>query len=209
MDRGKFLVIEGLDGAGTTTQAGLLVEALRRRGLSAQATCEPSKGPVGALIRQALSGRLSLEGGKALSPQTLALLFAADRDDHLEAEVKPALEQGHWVVSDRYLLSSLAYQPLSLPVEWIAALNAHALVPDCTVFLRIEPKLAASRLSLRPRVELYEALETQRKVAENYERAISIRRQAGEHILSMDASLPKEPLSRHIEEALLGYLGIK
>ncbi|MCL2178085.1 MAG: dTMP kinase [Proteobacteria bacterium] len=208
MERGKFLVVEGLDGAGTTTQTAFLVAALRRRGLTAHATCEPSKGPVGVLIRQVLSGRLGLGGGKALSPQTMALLFAADREDHLEAEIKPALAQGHWVVSDRYMLSSLAYQHVSLSMNWIATLNEHALVPDGTVFLRIEPELAASRMGMRPQVELYEALETQRKVAENYERAIAIRRQVGEHIICVEGSLPKEQLSRHIEEVFLGYLGL-
>jgi len=208
MNRGKFLVIEGLDGSGTTTQVDFLVASLRQRGLSVHATCEPSKGPIGVLIRQALSGRLSLDAkGKALSPKTLALLFAADRDDHLQAEVEPALERGHWVVSDRYLLSSLAYQSLSLPMDWIMTLNQHALVPDCTVFLKIAPPLAAKRMKQRPQVELYEALETQERVAQNYERAIAIRKQAGEPIFCMDASLPKEALSQYIEQELYKYLG--
>jgi len=210
MGRGKFLVIEGLDGAGTTTQAACLVASLRRRGLAVHATCEPSKGPIGALIRQALSGRLSVDAtGKALSPRSLALLFAADREDHLEAEVLPALEQGHWVISDRYLLSSLAYQSLSSSMDWIMALNQHALVPDCTVFLKIEPELAAQRMRTRPHAELYEALETQKRVAENYECAIAVRRQAGEHILCMEASLPREELSRRMENALHQYFGLE
>jgi dTMP kinase len=209
MNRGKLVVIEGLDGSGTTTQVDFLAAALRRRGLPTHASCEPSKGPIGALIRQALSGRLSLDTkGKALSPRTLALLFAADREDHLEAEILPALEQGHWVVSDRYLLSSLAYQSLSLPMDWITALNQHALLPDCTVFLRIEPELAAERMKARPQAELYEALETQKKVAQNYERAISVRRQAGEHVICVDARLPRGQLSQHIEGGLCTYFGL-
>jgi len=207
MKRGKFLVIEGLDGSGTTTQVEWVVACLRRRGLSVHASCEPSKGPMGALVRQALSGRLCLAKGEALSPRTLALLFAADRDDHLEAEIKPALASGHWVVSDRYLLSSLAYQSLSLSMEWIMALNQHALLPDCTVFLKIEPKLAAERMKTRLQAELYEALETQERVAQNYERAIAFRRQAGEYIVCMEASLPKEALSQRIEGELCKYFG--
>jgi len=208
MRRGKFLVIEGLDGSGTTTQMDFLTASLRQRGLPVHATCEPSKGPIGALIRQALSGRLCLNAkGQALSPGTLALLFAADRDDHLEAEIKPALANGHWVVSDRYLLSSLAYQSLSLSTEWIMALNQHALLPDCTVFLKIEPKLAAERMRVRHQAELYEALEIQKKVAQNYEGAIADRRKAGEQIICMDASLPKEVLSQRIERELYKYFG--
>src|SRR5688500_15875611 len=91
--RGAFIVLEGLDGAGTTTQLGRLAEALRARGQRVHTTCEPSTGPIGALIRQALTGRLGLPGGRGpLDDATLALLFAADRTDHLAAEIMPALE---------------------------------------------------------------------------------------------------------------------
>jgi len=200
MSRGKFLVIEGLDGSGTTTQVDFVAASLRQRGLGVHTTCEPSKGPIGALIRQALSGRLCLAKGEALSPRTMALLFAADREDH-QSEIETTLASGHWVISDRYLLSSLAYQSLSLPMEWIMALNRHVLLPDCTVFLKIEPKLAAERMKTRPQAELYEALGTQEKVAQNYERAIAARRQAGERIVCMDAHLAKEALSQRIEAA--------
>src|SRR5690349_10994916 len=100
--RGFFLVLEGLDGAGTTTQLECLSRALRQRGATVCATREPSDGPVGVMLRQALTGRLGLKGGAPLSHETLALLFAADRMDHLQAEVLPALERGETVICDRY-----------------------------------------------------------------------------------------------------------
>ncbi|HLL53606.1 MAG TPA: dTMP kinase, partial [Myxococcaceae bacterium] len=100
---GRFFVLEGLDGAGTTTQCERLASELRSRGFRVLVTREPSDGPVGTMIRQALTGRLGMPGGNGpLAPETLALLFAADRADHLHARVRPALERGEIVISDRY-----------------------------------------------------------------------------------------------------------
>ena len=84
MPRGHLIVLEGVDGAGTTTQAERLREAFVRRGLPAHVTAQPSQGPVGMLIRQVLSGRLVQNGAKPPSWATMALLFAADRQDHQE-----------------------------------------------------------------------------------------------------------------------------
>src|SRR4051794_39709628 len=108
---GRFIVIEGLDGAGTTTQTERLATRLREEGHRVLTTREPSDGPVGMLLRQALTGRLTLPGAHApLADETLALLFAADRTDHLASRVEPALGRGEVVLCDRYVLSSLAYQ---------------------------------------------------------------------------------------------------
>src|SRR4051794_7439187 len=103
-DRAPFIVFEGLDGAGTTTQAQRLVEALRAAGLPAHFTREPSDGPIGTLLRQALTRRLTLPEGRRLTPETLALLFAADRMDHLAAEIEAQQARGTWIVCDRYVL---------------------------------------------------------------------------------------------------------
>jgi dTMP kinase len=116
MIEGQFIVIEGVDGAGTTTQTGLLVQALRGRGLPVRSTREPSDGPIGTMLRQILTGRIVVPGMSGTRPPTwttMALLFAADRLDHLEAEVVPNLMDGVTVVSDRYDLSSIAYQSVS------------------------------------------------------------------------------------------------
>ncbi len=99
---GRFIVLEGIDGAGTTTQAEAISLALRAEGRTVLTTREPSDRPVGALLRQALSGAAPLSGGKSFGPETLALLFAADRTDHLASEVIPALERGEVVICDRF-----------------------------------------------------------------------------------------------------------
>src|SRR5512139_742195 len=116
MIEGLFIAIEGIDGAGTTTQAKLLFDGLRARGLPVHLTREPSDGPIGVLIRQILTGRVvvpGLQGPRAPDWATMALLFAADRLDHVEAEIAPNLADGVTVVSDRYDYSSVAYQSVT------------------------------------------------------------------------------------------------
>lgn len=178
--RGRFIVLEGIDGSGTTTQARRLVEALEARGEPTLLTCEPTSGPVGALLRQALQKKLLADDGAAarrLDWTTLALLFAADRLDHLHQVVVPALEAGRTVVSDRYVLSSLAYQSVTSPegpesLPWIRELNRHAPPPDLTLVLDVDEAVAAERRALRGGPpELFEVREIQRKLADFYARA--------------------------------------
>src|SRR5690242_1367991 len=111
-----FIVLEGIDGSGTTTQAARLAQTLQARGARVHATREPSTGPVGRLLRQALTGTLVAdERPVQLDFCTLALLFAADRMDHVRREIEPALARGEVVISDRYDLSSLIYQSETSP----------------------------------------------------------------------------------------------
>src|SRR6185369_8913434 len=107
--RAIFVVLEGIDGSGTTTQLGRLQAYLERRGRAVHPTREPSTGPVGRLLREILLGQHRLPGGEPADGLAMALLFAADRRDHVRREIEPALGAGRDVVSDRYLLSSLAY----------------------------------------------------------------------------------------------------
>ncbi len=182
--RGKFIVLEGIDGSGTTTQSELLVSALRQDGIKASRTREPSDGPVGLLIRQVLTGKIVLPRGANESVEmdsrsgwsTMALLFAADRMDHVGREIEPALARGEWVISDRYVGSSLAYQSLTAPGEvvealgWIANLNRFATKPDVTVVLDVPADAAeARRVSRGGETELYERTELQKKLAAFYE----------------------------------------
>ncbi|MGZ6028562.1 MAG: dTMP kinase [Myxococcaceae bacterium] len=131
--RGRVIVLEGIDGSGTTTQTARLVASLRAAGHVVLGTREPSEGPMGLLLRQALTRRLV-----GISDRVLALLFAADRLDHLASLVEPALAEGKVVVSDRYVLSSLAYQGMRLPLAWVEALNAAARPADLTLYLDVE-----------------------------------------------------------------------
>lgn len=169
-----FIVFEGLDGAGTTTQAQRLCAALADLGHQTHFTREPSDGPVGQMIRQALAGRLVQPGGGRIAPETLALLFAADRIDHLRAEIEPLQARGVTVICDRYLLSSLAYQGQELDAGFVEAINARAPAPDLTLFVEVTPELALERRRSRQLApELFEAQETQRRVAEAYQRAVA------------------------------------
>jgi dTMP kinase len=190
--RGRFVAVEGLDGAGTTTQARRLGEALRAAGRSVHVTAEPSGGPVGALIRQVLLGRVTAPAGKGFDPRSLALLFAADRLDHVASEVVPRLEAGTDVVSDRYTLSSLAYQGLTTgDPGWVEALNARAPAPDLTIFLRVRARLALGRRRAAATTpELYEVDAFQRRVAVSYERALLRLRRAGQRVEVLDGEAP-------------------
>jgi dTMP kinase len=183
---GRLIVIEGLDGAGTTTQAHRLVEHLRARGQHAHLTREPSDGPVGKLIREMLAGRHAITDMK-ISQGTFGLLFAADRLDHMQREVEPAIARGELVISDRWYHSSLAYQGTGADRDWIATLNARARRPDVTIFLKVRPEVAAQRRAAAGRVqELFEDLEMQREVDAGYRATISELLAAGEVIETVD-----------------------
>lgn len=186
MTAGRLIVIEGLDGAGTTTQARRLVEHLTARGKPAHLTCEPSGGPVGRLIREMLTGSHQIPG-RPISQSTFGLLFAADRLDHLQREIEPAIAKGTTVVSDRYYHSSLAYQGTGADRDWIAMLNARARKPDVTVFLRVRPEVAAQRrLDAGRTQELFEAMQMQEEVAAGYKATITELVTAGERIEVID-----------------------
>ena len=181
-----FIVFEGLDGAGTTTQAHRLVAALEAAGHKAHFTREPSDGPLGTLLRQALGGRLTLPGGARLTPETLALLFAADRTDHVASEIRRLTEAGVTVVCDRYVLSSVAYQGQELDSAFVQAVNAKAPAPDLTLYVRVSPETALKRRSGRHLgEELYEKLETQRRVAALYD-ALAASEHAAQRVVTID-----------------------
>src|SRR4051794_8693546 len=153
-----FVVLEGIDGAGTTTQTERLVAHLRARGRQAAATREPSDGPVGRLLRELLLGHHPLPDGGKVAGAAMALLFAADRVDHLQREIQPLLGAGADVVSDRYLMSSLAYQAEEADRDWVAGLARGVRAPDLTVLVDVPIAVAAARRSQAGRpVERYDA----------------------------------------------------
>ena len=169
MPTGLLIALEGIDGSGTTTQGAHLCETLRSRGLSVHLTAEPSTGPIGQVIRRVLHGEL------AMTSRVLAMLFAADRIDHLEREINPQLERGAVIVSDRYLLSSLAYQSLDNPLDWVADLNKLARRADLNLLLRVSSETAARRRAQRGGPEeRFDALATQRRVAAAYDRVFTL-----------------------------------
>lgn len=168
--RGRFIAIEGIDGSGTTLQTRALAAWLAQRGHRVVETREPTGGAIGALIRERLSVRAA-----ALDPAALALLFAADRLDHIAREVEPALAGGAVVLSDRYLLSSLAYQSLDCDEAWVREINRRAPAPDLTLVLEIPVEVAFARVQRRmahgaATEERFDALALQRRIAEHYRR---------------------------------------
>jgi len=166
-------VLEGIDGSGTTTQLPRLLAHLVARGRRAVATREPSAGPVGVLLRQILAGQHRTSNGDgagaAFDGRAMALLFAADRRDHLAREIEPALASGADVVSDRYLMSSLAYQAEEAERDWVAGLAREVRRPDLTLLLDVPVAVAAGRRRAAGRaVERYDADPVQERVASHY-----------------------------------------
>ncbi|HEX4405569.1 MAG TPA: dTMP kinase [Polyangia bacterium] len=170
-----FIALEGIDGSGTTTQLGRLTAHLEARGRRAHATREPSTGPVGRLLRELLLGQHALPDGAPADGQAMALLFAADRRDHLRREVEPLLAGGVDVVSDRYLMSSLAYQAEEADRTWVAGLARAVRPADLTLLLDVSIDVAAARRRAAGRVvERYDDDLIQARVAENYRRLAAV-----------------------------------
>jgi dTMP kinase len=204
--RGRLIVLEGLDGAGTTTQARILVDAVRARGKAAHLTREPSDGPVGRLLRSMLIGEHAIPG-RTIDQGTFGLLFAADRMDHLQREVMPQLEDGAIVVSDRWYHSSLAYQGTGADRAWIRVLNQRARVPDLTVFLRVRAEVAAARRVAAGRAqELFEDLPMQQRVAAGYEAVLAELGANGEKIAVLDGEATPDEVTAAIAVAVAPLL---
>ena len=177
MIEGNFIVLEGVDGAGTTTHTKLLADGLKGRGLPVHTTREPSDGPIGMLLRQILTGRVIVPGLQGVRPPswtTMALLFAADRTDHCEAEIIPNLMDGVTIISDRFDHSSVAYQSTTGggtndALTWVSTLNSHAKRPNLTIVLDVPPEVAKKRRQSRTsKREMYDDPELQEMIGAFY-----------------------------------------
>lgn len=187
LQTGHFIVIEGLDGAGTTTQAKMLTDWLRERGQTTCMTAQPSDGPIGRFIRRVLRGEELGTNGETMAPAAIAGLFVADRADHIVSVISPALNAGHVVVCDRYVHSSLAYQGVQCDMEWVGRLNETMPSPHLTILVEVSAELAAQRRAARSEeADLYEVTAFQRKVAAGYHRAMELRPQ--DNVVVIDGS---------------------
>lgn len=210
--RGRFVVLEGIDGAGTTTQTAKLGDRLRSMRVPVRTTREPSDGPIGTMIRQVLTGRIVNPSKGAPGWTTMALLFAADRMDHIEAEIEPFVTSGGVILSDRYDASSLAYQSVSSgtggedAVEWIRTLNRFCARPDLTIVLDLPPDEAAARRESRGEAaQLYEQNEVQRALAVFYKNLA--KHLPNDRIEIVDASGTVEEVHARVYAAFTRALG--
>ncbi|MFN2436614.1 MAG: dTMP kinase [Desulfotignum sp.] len=198
MTTGRFVVFEGLDGSGKTTQMARIKERLTGMGISAETTCEPTDGPVGTLIRQILEGRI------AMDPRTLAALFAADRTDHLVTQatgVQALVNKGRIVLCDRYYFSSYAYHARDMDLSWVVsmnAVNAKILKPDLTLFIDVAPQTCLERIRAgRKHLDLFEKIDILTQVRDNYFAAFE-RLKVQETVAVVDGNAPEQEVEQSI-----------
>ena len=206
---GKFVVIEGLDGAGSTTQAIRLCDWLDRQGFEVHLTREPTDGPAGALIRLVLARRLEIDR------KTLAMLFAADRMDHIYREnagvIKLLKEKENvFVVSDRYYLSSYAYQPLEGGIDrrWLRQVHDKCVQPDLTIFLDVGVSECLKRIAADRgfHFELFES-EKMEDILDNYLEAIKeLKKEKGENIQIVSGEGTPKQVEARIRMRVRGLL---
>lgn len=211
--RGIFIVLEGIDGSGTTTVGRMLESELKTKGINAHYTFEPTSGPIGSLIKNILSGRIVANSKwnmrYGFDQRSVALLFAADRLDHIFSEIEPLLKHGYVVISDRYKYSSYAYQSLFVDSIWVREINRFAIEPDLIFFLDVDVDVGLRRVGRRGSVkEIYEKKNLLKRARMNY--LADIRRYRYSHIIDADRTLDEVYLDiREILSSTLKKYGYK
>lgn len=202
MTEGVFVAFEGLDGAGTTTQAERAAAYVESEfGREVARSAEPTDGPVGSQIRSCLEGDVEFDA------ETLALLFAADRLDHLHREIEPALEDGAVAIVDRYSLSSFAYQRADgVDAAWLRTINERARVPDVTIYLDVPPSTCVERLAADDRGgDRFERESTLERVESAYHEAIEAEREAGNDVRVVDGTASPDDVAAAVRSILDEY----
>lgn len=196
----NFIVFEGIDGAGTSTQIKKLVELNPELYLP---TAEPTSGETGKFLRKMLAGDFKVD------EKTNAYLFAADRCEHIfgKGGVKELCDSGKIVVSDRYFFSSLAYQSVSCGEELPRLLNSPFPLPEFLFFFQIDPEISLARVNSRnEKKEIYEKIEIQKKIAAQYEAVISeyekTSAQTGMKIIRINAADSIQNIAEKIQSSL-------
>jgi len=160
---GKFIVFEGLDGAGVTTQATLLRNYFLGKNKDVILTKEPTDGLIGGLIKSCLRSEWKTD------PLTLQMLFAADRSHHLITEIEPALKNDKIVISDRYIMSSLVFGSIYISLDMLKQLNVHFRKPNLTIVVDTHPRVCIERMKkARHHVELFEEEQKLEQIRRNY-----------------------------------------
>ena len=200
MERGRFIVFEGIDGAGKTTQVGILAERLREMGKRVVITAEPTTLPSGKALREVLGGRVKK------SDCEIAAMFTLDRIAHnvdAEGGIEKLVSEGAYVICDRYYYSSLAYQGSLVDYGWVKSLNTECPEirhPDLCVFLDLTPAESMRRISAgRESTEIYENDETLTRVREAFMRVIDDM-SAVDNIVVVNAATDISSISEEIFE---------
>ncbi len=206
--KGVFIVFEGIDGSGKTTQIKKLSEKLQADGYDIYRTFEPSNGPVGTLVRDMLQGRIETD------QRTIALLFAADRTDHLVNKkngIADQVRQGKIVLCDRYYFSSYAYHSQYVDMDWVIQsnlINADILRPDLNIFIDVDPQACFKRLEQRQEeFELYEKIDIIKKVRDLYFEAFD-KLNKKEHIVIIDGNADENVVAQRVYQEIIKTLKI-
>ena len=169
---GKFIVFEGIDGSGTTTQSNLLKKYLLEQGKNAILTAEPTEGEIGKLLRKALQNDIFFLDNERRYDQQMALLFAADRHYHIFNQtdgILKFLKEGYYVIATRYYFSSIAYNASNTEdFNWISQLNSNFPQPDILIYIDVPVDFSLERISKRKSLEIYEKREKLLNVSSNY-----------------------------------------
>ncbi len=197
--RGRFIVFEGIDGAGKTTQIKMLAERLEAQGRTVHITAEPTGSVTGKMLRRALSGE------DKRTTAEMAALFVLDRINHNVGEggIEELLAKGVDVICDRYYYSSLAYQGSQTDFSWVRDMNLHCpeiRKPDICVFLDLEPKVSLARINSRNiSTEIYETEEILAAVRAQFYAAFEA---LGDKVAIVDAAADIDTVAARINEAL-------
>lgn len=189
---GVFLVLDGIDGCGKSTQAKLLFDYFQKKGIPAVLTTEPSQGELGKLLRKYLKD--------STSPAALdALIFAADRIDHCHNEILPSLQNGKIVITDRYIDSSIVYQSIQgenqgLTTDWVMQINKFSQTPDITIIFDLDPEVALRRKlnqnqSNPDSMEKFEKIEFQRKIRKRFIEIATAKKDSNYFIINTNQSI--------------------
>ena len=205
--KGRFIVFEGIDGSGKSTQIKHLADRLNAAGIETYSTFEPTDGPVGRLIRRMLAGSVPTD------QRTIASLFAADRTDHLvnrESGLCNKVDQGEVVLCDRYYFSSYAYHAQFIDMDWVIhanALNAEMLRPDITLFIDAAPDACFDRIKQRGGpLEMYEKIDMMKQVRTNYLKAFDTLKDR-ENVAVINGNRSMETVAEDVWKAVAGLFG--
>jgi len=188
--QGKFIVFEGIDGSGTSTQSEMLKEYLLKKDIKAVTTTEPSSGPIGNLIREGFKNRVVFVDEPTLFDEQMAYLFAADRHDHLYNKVDGITTlntKGITTISTRYFFSSLVYHVTNdEEYKFVKTLNEKFPLPDLTIYIDNPVEVSLKRIALRAHRDTYENREKLTKVSKNYKKVFE---EYHKNLLIVDGSL--------------------